>query len=170
MHRFFISIFLFVVLFFIAGCIMDSDTQRLIPPADMIERLNIPFREHGYSNFPTTIIDSPDSLQRFIAGIETQSNWNEKGAFLTVLNDSTLNLNQYTLLLFRQTEPSGSIQLSVQQPYITDGLLNVEIKRSIPSVGTADMAYYALAYKIQKSYKHIRFRIEDLPVVNITLP
>ena len=155
-------------LFFLLNqCIFSPDDPKKTE-ADGVVRLQIPEREHGYSNFPTTLITSSDSLANFISKISAQSAWNNKKVFIDSLTQSNIDFNTEVLLLFRHTETSGSNTVTVRKSYSEDSDVIVEIERDLPSVGTTDMAYYCFAYRIEKKYGNIVFKIEGQN--NITIP
>ncbi|CAA6804672.1 MAG: Unknown protein [uncultured Sulfurovum sp.] len=122
-----------------------------------ILQIAIPVREHGYSNFDTQVLSSNFELETFIATVEAQKSWNEKENFLSSLTLLPIDFKEYNLLLYRMTETSGSTVLAVDAPRGTNKHVLIEIGKDKPSMGTADMAYYALAYKVAKSVDDITF-------------
>ena len=71
-------------------------------------------------------------------------------------------------------ESSGSIKIDVDYPIVesnTDGstppsTATVKINRDVPEFGTADVAYYAIFYKVDTTLQKVHFDTRDF--VNIT--
>ena len=122
-----------------------------------ISKITIPVREHGYSNFKTQLIKTQSELDAFVTDIKAQTGWNKKENFLQSLLLKKINFNEYNLLLYRITESSGSTVLAVNAPKGDEQDIIVKIGRDNPNMGTTDMAYYTLAYKIIKTIKTITF-------------
>jgi len=120
-----------------------------------ISKLAIPVREHGYSNFETQILKSQKELDNFIEKIKLQKNWNKKENFLEVLLLKKIDFYYYNLFLYRITMASGSTVLSVDAPVGDKNHITIHIGQDKQEIGTADMAYYTLAYKVAKSVKEI---------------
>lgn len=159
----------FTLLFFLLNqCIFNTDDKQ--PVTNAITRIYIDEREYGYSNFPTTIIDTADSLSNFLDNLLPQSSWNYKQTFLDFLNQVQIDFDTEYLLLYRHTETSGSHIVIVREPYIENEIILIEIDRDIPSIGTCDMAYYCFAYRVKKEYTTIKFKIEKMDDVLITIP
>lgn len=118
-------------------------------------------REHGYSNFDTTLVDSNSEYHQFLARIASQEHWNDKTAFTSVIDTTSINFDTQNLIFYRITEGSGSITLTPQTPKVQNSELIIEIKRDVPDMGTADMAYYCLAYVVDKNISTITFNVGD---------
>ena len=149
----------FAITIIIAGC-NDSSTNTECDGkiTDHIQKIEIPFRESGYSQFPSIIINSKASLDSFLAETTDQSNWNQRTEFLEGIQDANIDFEKWNLLLYRITESSGSVQLSVGEDISIDAnKITIPIKRVVPEIGTTDLAYYALAYQISKSIEEIIF-------------
>ncbi|CAA6807236.1 MAG: Unknown protein [uncultured Sulfurovum sp.] len=152
----------FIALFFTA-CLTSSSI--LLPTTKTPETLDkatilkiaIPVREQGYSNFDTQVINSQNSLDKFLATVKKQEYWNKQENFISSLTLYPIDFNKYNILLYRMTEGSGSTVLAVDVPKGTNKHILIKIGRDKPSIGTADMAYYALAYKVAKSVQDITF-------------
>ena len=140
----------------LAAC-NGGDQSISADPSHTIERINTPFREHGYSNFNSLIVASQARYDEFIAEVESQDAWNAKQAFLEALADISLDFDQDNLVIYRMTEGSGSISLTPQLARLEGDIAVVEIEREAPSIGTADMAFYALAYKVSQSVNAVHF-------------
>lgn len=140
----------------LAGCDGDSKPEEKAT-SDTIERVDTPFREHGYSNFNNRVIASAEGLASFIAAVELQSGWNDKSTFISAIEGANIDFSSHNLMLFRITETSGSISLTPQAPTTSGTTVYVDITRNVPSAGTADMAYYALAYAVNKNVTEVHF-------------
>ncbi len=150
--------------FCFSGCNGDGNISQLqLAPDNRIEQINIPFYEHGYNNFSTQVIESVGDLDAFQQQVNMQEGWNNNRAeFLLELNKNSAKLTQYNILLFRLTAPSGSITFTPQPPVLdNEGNLVIDIHHDVPEGGTADMAYYALAYLVNKSVSQVNFLIGE---------
>lgn len=137
--------------------IIDSKPAPKELSIKTISKVTIPVREHGYKNFKTQVIKTKNELDDFIADIKGQTGWSKKDNFLQSLLLKEINFTEYNLLLYRITESSGSTVLAVDAPKGDQQNITVKIGRDRPNVGTDDMAYYTLAYKIIKTVNTITF-------------
>ena len=152
----------FIALFFTA-CLTTSSI--LIPPTQTPEvltestilKITIPVREHGYSNFDTQVLSNQHALDTFITSIKEQKSWKQKDNFVSSLTSFPIEFKKYNLLLYRMTESSSSTVLAIDVPKGSTQHILIEIGRDKPNLGTTDMAYYALAYKVAKSVQDITF-------------
>ena len=152
----------FIALFFTA-CLTTSSI--LLPQTQTPDVLNkssickitIPVREHGYNNFNTQVLSSQHKLDNFIATIKKQKSWNKRENFINSLTLFPVDFSKYNILLYRMTESSGSTVLAVDAPKGSDKHVIIKIGRDKPNIGTDDMAYYALAYKVAKHVQDITF-------------
>jgi len=124
---------------------------------ETISKITIPVREHGYNNFKTQVIKTKSELDNFIADVKKQTGWSKKENFLQSLLLKEINFNKYNILLYRITESSGSTVLAVDAPKGDERHIVVKIGRDKPNMGTTDMAYYTLAYKVIKTVNTITF-------------
>ena len=122
-----------------------------------ITQISVPFREHGYSNVETFIIHSQSKFDTFMSAVKGQSNWNDKTDFLQKIQAQTYDFTKENIILYRITESSGSVSLSPQTPTLKNNEVTIKIKRQVPQVGTTDMAYYLLAYKVNKEITKLIF-------------
>ena len=122
--------------------------------------LNIPIhiRDNGYNNFSTKIFNSKSELNRFLDTINAQSGWNKKNNFFYTLKKQEIDFGRDKLLIYRFSEPSSSIVLATDVPTEIDQHITVKIgKKKNSDMMTTDMAYYALAYTINKQTKDVTF-------------
>ena len=160
MLRIFLTSF---ILLFLSACL--STSSIIIPEKEKpsgidkstILQIPIPVREQGYSNFDTQVISSQDDLDSFLVDIQKQKAWNAKENFMDSLNLYPIDFKEYNILIYRMTENSGSTVLSVDVPKGNNSHVIIEIGRDNPEIGTTDIAYYALAYKVAKSVEDITF-------------
>ena len=154
---------LLIIALFFTACTEKHMILKDVKPVskelsiDVISKITIPVREHGYSNFKTKVIKTKNELNSFISDVKKQSNWNKKENFLQSLLLKEIDFNRYNLLLYRITESSGSTVLAVDVPRGDERNIVIHIGRDKPNMGTTDMAYYTLAYKIKKSVNTITF-------------
>lgn len=136
-----------------------------------IANIPIPVREHGYSNFETQVIRTQNEMDGFMESVNQQANWNQKANFLESLSLKPIDFGLYNLLIYRITEASGSTILSVDAPKGDENNITIMIGRDEPSIGTTDMAYYALAYKVAKGVQSVTFDngVEKKTIENQTI-
>ncbi len=153
-----------VSLFFIS-CTHDRIVLKTIgekPPKELniktISKVTIPVLEHGYNNFSTMLITSQKQFNTFISTIKSQKGWNKKDNFLASLESEKTNFNNQNLLLYRLNQASSSTVLLVDKPKGDKKNITIKIGKNSKKTGTADMAYYALAYKVSKSVSKITFK------------
>ena len=152
----------FIALYF-SACL--STSSILLPPTkapdvlseSTILKIAIAVREQGYRNFDTQVLSTQQELDNFITSIKKQKSWNKQENFISSLTLRPIDFSKYNVLLYRMTESSGSTVLAVDVPKGNNKHVRIEIGRDKPNIGTADMAYYALAYKVAKGVKDITF-------------
>ncbi|VAW48284.1 hypothetical protein MNBD_GAMMA04-1316 [hydrothermal vent metagenome] len=140
-----------------------SSPQGLIDVSD-ISRVNIPVREHGYSNLQNIVIESTIELNEYVPLIEQQSAWNNKTEFVNVLQSENIDFDFFNLLIYFHTEGSGSIEVLLAEPIWEGENALVNITRIVPEAGTADVAYYAYAFKVNKTIPKVIFNSGDTRV------
>ncbi len=123
-----------------------------------IVAIEVPFQEHGYRNLPSQIISSTESFNEFIVDVDKQQGWNHKDDFLQTIKSKVINYEKNNLFLYRLTETSSSNKLTVSLPkYDGNNNLIIKIKRDVPEMGDAAMAYYLLAYIVDKKVSQLTF-------------
>ena len=142
---------------FFTACNTETPKVKDNTSSEVLERIAIPFREHGYSELASKIISSQEGLDRFLQRVKRQANWNNKPAFIKVLRAKKVDFSKWNLLLYRMTEGSGSVGLDVQIKQANRNDIIINIHRTVPQMGTADMAYYMLAYKVDKLVHRVNF-------------
>jgi len=143
-----------LLIFLVLGTLFVACTTPII------ERLDTPFREHGYNNYASKVITSQSDFDRFLTQVANDSDWNNKVDFLDVLQDRNIDFNTHNLLFYRLTETSGSVKLTIHAPSIVAyKKVYIKIDKNAPEggIGTADMAYYALSYEVSKNVETITF-------------
>lgn len=124
---------------------------RKLTIRDVLARqISIPGREHGYNNFESTVIASPDELRAFLqrTGKGKLRGWNERSAFEQAIKRAGIDFQHERLVVFRHTESSGSNRVKPRLSVSGNGVMRLTIDREEPAVGTADMAYYAFAFAV----------------------
>ena len=150
------------------SCASDSkSTNNTFATQKNIKNIPIPFREIGYSQHASQVIVSQKALDTFITQIGNGDNWNKKAEVLEALQNANIDFKKSNLLFYRIARGSGAIQLDVDNSNIilNSNEITINIKESTPSVGTTDMAYYALAYEVNKSIETITFDNKKQKVV-----
>jgi len=160
MFRLFLTSF---VLLFLTACLSSSSIllSEKEKPTELNEsiilKIPIPVREEGYSNFDTQVLSTQNQFDNFMAKVNEQKSWNQKENFIDSLTLHPIDFKRYNLLLYRITENSGSTVLSVHVPKGDNRQITIKIGHDKPEIGTADVAYYALAYRVAKSVQEITF-------------
>jgi len=144
------------------SCASDSKNTNntvKVTTKKSIKNIPIPFREIGYSQHASQVIVSQKAFDTFITQIGNGDNWNKKTEVLEALQNANIDFKKNNLLFYRITRGSGSIHLDVDNSNIilNNNDITINIKESTPSVGTTDMAYYALAYEVNKTIETITF-------------
>lgn len=112
----------------------------------------IPAREHGYSNFETTVISTKEAYIEFLkegsqaAGLD----WNERTMFVRALSGARLDFGRQSLVLIRHTEGSVSVRVEFEVGGIRRGRLQCKLTRTEPEVGTDDLAAYCFAIVVDR--------------------
>jgi len=114
-----------------------------------IRTVDIPFKEHGYSHFESTVIRSRDAADRFLnQAAAKKESWNNRVGFNTAIENARVDFQKEALILFRHTEGSGSIQVQYRKPCLQSKTLICDVRRHVPGGGTDDMAYYCAAFVV----------------------
>lgn len=144
---------------FISCSSNSPDIKEETPTVTVIKPIEIPFREHGYSEFPSKLITTQESLDTFLAQVGNVNAWNSKTDFLEKIQNENIDFTKYNLLFYRITETSGSVTVDVKNDAmrLVNNEVIITIAKSEPSMGTTDMAYYAVAYRVSKSLKSVVF-------------
>jgi len=122
-----------------------------------ISQIAIPVRENGYSHFETQVLSSQKALSSFLKELKLQNGWNQRENFLESLEIAKIDFTKENLLLYRITKSSASTVLAVEKPIGNKKHILIKIGRDKPKIGTTDMAYYTLAYKISKTVDDVTF-------------
>ncbi len=128
-------------------------TNVLSEEVEALRTIPIPKREHGYSNFESTVITSHNALDTFLQKKSKGQDmgWNNRDDFEKVLVKAKLNFSRESLVLLRHTEGSGSVQITFRKPRLKKKRVICQIDRKEPETGTADMAFYCFALAVAKT-------------------
>jgi len=146
------------------------NTNNTTVTQESIKNIDIPFKDHGYSQYSSRVITSQKAFDTFIMQINNSNNWNRKTEVLEELKNAEIDFKNNNLLFYRITRGSGSIHLNVDNNILLkNNNITIKIEETRPNMGTADMAYYALAYKVDKAIGTITFdnKIQKVIVENI---
>ncbi len=124
-------------------------------PAEKMAALAIPNRQHVYSKFEDTVLRSQDELDQFIEKMELESEY--AASVIDALKELNVDFSKNNFLFFTHSETSGSNRIELGHPIFDNNKVVVELTRKVPALGTADMAYYAYAYEIDKAIKQVVF-------------
>ena len=133
---------------------VSNESLDSIPPIRM-SILAIPNRQHVYSKFEDTVLRSQDELDSFIENMESESDY--ATSVTDALKALEVDFTSKNFLFFTHTETSGSNQIELGYPVFDSNKVVVELARKIPEIGTADMAYYAYAYEVDKAIEKVIF-------------
>ena len=157
---------LFTIILFFTSCsnpsssilISQSPTKKILDD-DAIVRLPIPFKESAYSHLTTKLYTSQKDFITFLEKVKQQKYWQEKekSNFISSLKITPIDFTKYNLLIYIITESSSANKLTVDPPKGDNSHVTIIINRDVAQVGTTDIAYYALAYKVKKSIIDITF-------------
>lgn len=132
-----------------------------------IERLtDVDPKVNGYANLTTLVITTETEQETVLTSVSAQSGWDDAAGFIQTIRAARVEYdNDQILLLYRHTESSGSVQVTVGAPALQDGDVVVPITREVPEKGTTDMAYYLFAYRVDVDTPTVTFLIDGTPDV-----
>jgi len=143
----------------LGATVLSTVGQEERKPFRMVD---IPKEEHGYGdNLNSMVIRSKVELDVLLEQVSKQEHWNRKKEFVEALKKAQIDFDKEALVLLRHTEGSGSIQVTFETPVLQKGNLLCTLKRDVPEVGTADMAYYGFALAVNKSVKAVVWKIDE---------
>jgi len=122
-----------------------------------ITRLELPFKAQVYNQLTTTLITSQAELEQLITTLTSQRYELDKQEQFAQLEKVAIDFSKENLLIYQMSESSGSIALNVKAPTLKGDAAFVSITRHVPEMGTTDMAYYALFYRLSHTIKTITF-------------
>ncbi len=154
--------FITITLLLFLGCAQDRTINIIEKTPEVLTSeniVNIPIhiRDNGYHNFSTQIFTSQKKLDSFLATIKGQSGWNKKKNFLYTLKKQEIDFSKESLLIYRFSEPSSSIVIATEVPTEIDKKITVKVGKKAPSTMSFDMAYYALAYLVNRDIISVTF-------------
>ena len=146
------------------GCTTQHEVMKITTkkrealPSQHILSVPIHIRDNGYKNFTTQIFTTQDELDSFLKKVKSQSKWNKKENFLYTLKKQNIDFAKDYLVMYRFDEASDSIIVATDVPVELDRHITVNIGKT-PSAGMKklDMAYYTLAYIVDKETIDITF-------------
>jgi len=159
---------LFISILILSACTYNNciPKSKKISKLD-VEQINIPSREHGYSNLLNNIIHSQAELNKFISDIKKSTGWNKKNEFLSKLKDANIDFESKNLIFYFHTETSGSIEVSLSEAIWKKNNAYILISRKFPFVQSDDMAYHGYAFIIKKTIPKLLFSIKKERVLMI---
>jgi hypothetical protein len=138
-----------------------SDGYRAATPDDA-RGIAIPSREHGYKYLQNTVIRSHDEYDQLIALTLDQKYWNNRDAFITALQDESIDFSTHNIVIYPHTEGSISISLTPHLPVWDNTDVVVVIDRDVPDGQYDLMAYHAYAYRVSKHIDAVIFEVGDV--------
>ena len=139
----------------------DNVSVLSVVTKDDISQINAPKEEHGYQFIENTVITSLDELNLFIDEINDQEFWNHKADFISALQSEEVDFSIYNIIMYSHAEGSGSISVAAHDPVWEEESILIYLDRNVPEIGTCDIAYYLLVYKINKQVDKIIFQVND---------
>ena len=122
--------------------------------------VNVPIhiRDNGYNNFYTKIFTNQNELNSFLGTINAQTGWNKKNNFFYTLKKQEIDFSKNNLVIYRFNEPSSTIVIATEVPTEIEQKITVKVgKKKTSDKMTSDMAYYALAYIVNKKIINVIF-------------
>ena len=146
----------------VALLIAPINSEPPVKKDEPFRTVAIPQREHGYMGFESRVISSQKEFDDFVKDVEAQKFWNERAEFIDALRRAKLDFEKEILVLVRQTESSGSIEVKFTAAEAPDGNVACLISRKVPEIGTGDEAYHAFAIAVKKGVvKQVEVRVDD---------
>ena len=105
----------------------------------------------------TKLFTTENELKTFLTDVNYQTGWNQKENFLNTISIKSINFQTHNLLIYRMTETSSSIVLAVDVLTELKNHITIQMSKDKSETMTMDMAYYALAYIVDKKVIDIRF-------------
>ena len=120
-------------------------------------------RSHEFSTFPQSVVlHDRWEAQEFLAA-------HPSSVLQSRIEQTDFVL--YNLILYRLTEPSGSIQVKLLEPiFLSDAVVKIPIARHVPQIGTADMAYHLAGILASKDIQRVIFEKEGSEEIVSTVP
>ena len=133
-----------------------ANEKNILKMDELVQRISAVERSHIYSDMKNQIINSEKELLTFLEESEKKYG---KNYFSKILKNEKIDFTKYNLMIYLHTETSGSVQVSVNKPYLDkDNNVIIPIDgKSDFGMQTDDMAYYGFIYKVAKSIKKVTF-------------
>ncbi len=132
----------------------QNDPANILP-SSQFSPVSLPTRQHVYSNLDSAIISSQTELDHLIDTVELASS--DSANVVQALQELEIDFAFKNFLFYTHTETSGSIGVELGRPIDDVNQVLIEIDRSVPELGTADMAYYAYAFEVDKAFERFEF-------------
>lgn len=165
MPRLYFRLFLIVLL---VGCLHSSIASE----NPIFETLKMSNRDHWYSHFKTTVINTPQEYRDFLKSASIDPD--QPHSFHNTVASLSAWVDTHTMVLIRHTESSGSTKVSFQVSQASPDTLLCKISRIPPGpcdIGTCDMAYYCFGIMGQRSLiKKVEVFVNDVLSDTILLP
>ncbi|MBT3362454.1 MAG: hypothetical protein HN929_02960 [Chloroflexi bacterium] len=152
------------------GMLSGCTSGNLQGDPSQISQLSMPAREHGYGNFESMVITSQSELDTFVSEVNAQENWNNKTTFINDVASWRIDFAESNLVLYRHTEGSGSVGVTLGDLALSDGIASVNIQRNVPGVGTADMAYYCYAFQVGRDASEMEISVANGDSFTMDIP
>ena len=124
--------------------------------SDLVSRISAPIKDSSYLRLSNRVITSQNEYNAFISRTAVK------------IKEANINFGKSNLIVYRHMENSGSTLIKPKPPVVSDTNATITIERIVAKVGTADMVFYGLFYKVDKKIKRITFRSSqgDIVILN----
>lgn len=144
---------------------IEDTNNPLNSGEELIVPVELRTRSHVYSMLSDTVISSQAEMDQYISDLDSQRRTSGALEFADELRELTIDFSKENFLLYTHTETSGSIRVKLDEPLIEGDTGLISIERTIPQLGTADMADYGYGYSVDKSISEITFDLGYKQVV-----
>ena len=112
----------------------------------------IPFEEHGYSNFQTTVLHNEKEWRVFLSTHSTEKGmgWNERRRFIKAVEAAKVNFEYEALVIMRHTEGRISTRVAFNPVGLNDRTLHCKIERQETEAGLTAIGFYGFVLAVDK--------------------
>ncbi len=148
---------LMLLFFIVGGCskwLAKTDQSEVLPKErEEIENFAVQYiRTNGYvegASFPkTVVIGSVAELEAYYEANKEIYSLTESSFYSAMAAYDEAFFENNALIFVLLEEPSGSIKHRVAGLWVTDDELEIEIERTVPQMGTADMAEWHIVIEM----------------------
>ena len=137
----------------------------------LISIVDIPERSTAYDKIGNQVITSQAEMDAFIESLDDMNIYNVD-YFKETFGNLDVHFEDSNFVIYQHTETSGSHRVNLGLPILRDGKVVIDVERAAygpGSLGTADMAYRAFGYQVDKSIPELVFDVEARGRVEIPI-